>query len=94
MDFDFILKNGLNGYISLINSQPKATELHKAIKIVLNSLADLSLRYSEICTDKKLSDILKKVPLQAADTFYEAIQAVWFVFQLCPDSLGRIDQYL
>ncbi len=94
LDFDFILKNGLNGYISLINSQPKATELHKAMKIVLHSLAELSLRYSEICTDKKLSDILKKVPLQAADTFYEAIQAVWFVFQLCPDSLGRIDQYL
>jgi formate C-acetyltransferase len=94
LDFDFILKNGLKGYINLINSRPEKNELHKAMEMVLNSIDELSRRYSEICTDNKLSDVLRKVPMNPAETFYEAVQSVWFIFQLCPDSLGRIDQYL
>ncbi len=94
LDFDFVLKNGLNGYIDLINSQPEKNELHRAMKIVLDSLGELSRRYADICTDSELSEVLRRVPMNPAQTFYEAVQAVWFMFQLCPDSLGRIDQYL
>ncbi len=94
LDFDFVLKNGLNGYIDLINSQPEKNELHRAMEIVLGSLGELSRRYADMCTDSELSDVLRRVPVNPAQTFYEAVQAVWFMFQLCPDSLGRIDQYL
>lgn len=94
LDFDSILKNGLKGYIDIIDRQNPKNELQMAMKEVLCSLGDLSERYSEICTDGKLSKILKKVPMQKAESFYEAVQSVWFMFQLCPDSLGRIDQYL
>lgn len=71
LDFDFILKNGLKGYINLINSRPEKNELHKAMEMVLNSIDELSRRYSEICTDNKLSDVLRKVPMNPAETFYE-----------------------
>lgn len=37
---------------------------------------------------------MSKVPYYPAESFYEAIQAVWSVFLITPDSLGRIDQYL
>lgn len=94
LDFDFILNNGLKGFIDLIDAQKTKNELHKAMKEILLSIGDLSERYSEICTDSELSAILKKVPMQKAESFYEAVQSVWFMFQLCPDSLGRIDQYL
>ena len=46
LDFDFILKNGLKGYINLINSRPEKNELHKAMEMVLNSIDELSRRYS------------------------------------------------
>ncbi len=94
LDFEFVLNNGLKGYIDLIDKQTQKNELLEAMKIVLNSLGELSLRYSGICKDEKLSKNLKKVPMYPCETFYEAVSALWFVFQLCPDSLGRIDQYL
>lgn len=94
LDFDFVLKNGLKGYIDLINSRTEKNELHTAMEIVLDSLNELSCRYADICTDSELSNVMRKVPMNPAETFYEAVQSVWFMFQLCPDSLGRIDQYL
>jgi formate C-acetyltransferase len=34
------------------------------------------------------------VPYYPAETFYEAVQSIWFAFLLMPDSLGRLDQVL
>lgn len=94
LDFDFILKKGLEGYIKLIEDIPNKNEMHEAMKLVLESLGNLSERYAKLCTDAELSQILKNVPMKPAKSFYEAVQSVWFMFQLCADSLGRIDQYL
>jgi formate C-acetyltransferase len=41
-----------------------------------------------------LSRICKRVPLYPATTFYEGIQASYFVFMFLPDSPGRLDQFL
>ena len=42
----------------------------------------------------RMSEICKNVPMNAASDFYEAVQSIWFMFLLMPDSLGRLDQYL
>lgn len=75
LDFEFILNNGLKGYIDLIDKQTQKNELLEAMKIVLNLLGELSLRYSGICKDEKLSKNLKKVPMYPCETFYEAVSA-------------------
>ncbi len=94
LDYGFLLTHGLRGCIEMIDAQPQPNRQHEAMRIVLHALGDLSSRYAQICTDSALAAILRRVPMQPAETFREAVQAVWFLFQLCPDSLGRIDQYL
>src|SRR5699024_4769724 len=49
----------------------------------------------------EIARIMRKVPYQPADSFYEAIQAVWFVHLILQIesnghsvSYGRLDQYL
>lgn len=42
----------------------------------------------------RMEKTLRKVPFEPADDLYEAIQSVWTMFLVLPDSLGRIDQYL
>ncbi len=94
LDYDFIIKNGLKGYIDMLDGIKDKNELQIAMQKVLYSLGALSERYAENCTDPKLAEIMRRVPMLPARSFYEAVQSVWFMFQLCPDSLGRIDQYL
>jgi len=94
LDYDFILKNGLLGYIKFIDEHKEKNDLLKAMKKSLYGASRLFERYARMCTDKKLSKIAAKVPMNPAENFYEAVQSVWSMFQLCSDSLGRIDQYL
>ena len=42
----------------------------------------------------QMAEICRKVPLNPAESFWEAVQSYWFMFMLFPDGLGRIDQYL
>ena len=87
----------------------KKKEFYECCLIELDAVSDLARRYSQTAFEMseskdeprkselvKLSQILKKVPDEPAETFYEAIQSVQFflstLFGLFP--LGRPDRYL
>jgi trans-4-hydroxy-L-proline dehydratase len=78
---------------------------------------DLAARYSEVCRQmaaeesepqrqkelNHMADMLKRVPWEAPQTFWEAVQALWITHMLVMadenypgpgDSFGRLDQYL
>lgn len=42
----------------------------------------------------KLAEALKKVPMNPAETFYEAMLSLYFTYAFVPDSIGCIDRYL
>ena len=42
----------------------------------------------------RLSLALKKVPLKPAESFYEAVLSLFFLYGYIPDSIGLIDRYL
>lgn len=42
----------------------------------------------------ELSEALKKVPEYPAESFYEAVLCLYFVYPFIPDSIGLIDRYL
>ncbi|MCL2661834.1 MAG: glycyl radical protein [Oscillospiraceae bacterium] len=76
--------------------------------IATSELADLATsERAEVATPERaaelreISRICRKVPMQAADTFHEAVQSLWFihlVLQIESNghslSYGRLDQYL
>lgn len=87
----------------------------EAVKITLDSVINFAHRYaylaeemSERCENeerckelKKIAEICRKVPENPAESFYEAVQSVWFIHlvqQIESNghsvSLGRLDQYL
>ncbi|MDR2630525.1 MAG: glycyl radical protein [Spirochaetaceae bacterium] len=88
---------------------------YRAVIIVVDATAAFARRYAELarCMAREEGDplrkaellemgrILDKVPYEAAETFYEAVQALWLV-HLCLQiesnghslSYGRMDQYL
>lgn len=80
------------------------SHFYQAILIVIDAISDFAERYAvlaETCGRSELATILRKVPMQPADTFYEAIQSVWMthlVLQIESNghslSYGRIDQFL
>lgn len=107
LDFEYILTHGIEGYAAeiekklekLSESESEKASFYKAMLSVLHAIKAMNERYAEECGNvtfcgEKLSDVLKKVPVHPAETFYEAVQSVWTMFQFVPDSLGRIDQYL
>ena len=79
-----------------------------ACEVVLNAVLNFAKRYSDKafemaqnCKDVKrkkelleISEILKKVPENPAESFREALQSIWFIYLLCPDGFGRLDKYL
>ncbi|MDQ7992379.1 MAG: glycyl radical protein [Propionicimonas sp.] len=88
---------------------------YRAVLITLDAVVDFAHRYADLAADlaatepdparsaelREMSRILNRVPEQPAQTFHEAVQAVWLV-QLCLQvesnghslSYGRLDQYL
>jgi formate C-acetyltransferase len=87
----------------------------RAMKISLKALITFARRYSALAKEKakketdperkaeleKIAEICYKVPAEPAENFYEALQAVWFVY--CVIMLegygpgfgfGRMDQYM
>lgn len=54
---------------------------------------------TETCKKRKnelllASETFKKIPMNPAETFYEAISSLYFVFDLQPDGLGLLDRLL
>lgn len=88
---------------------------YNAVLIVLEAVHTFALRYSQLAKEKaekevdekrkaellEISRICQKVPYEPADTFYEAMQSVWFIqliLQIESNghslSYGRFDQYM
>ncbi len=80
-----------------------------AVSIYTKRFADLAFSLASNAMEKKdesrlmkIHRALLKVPMQPADDFFEAVQAVWIMHSLIPISdnswasisLGRLDQYL
>ncbi|MBW2154388.1 MAG: glycyl radical protein [Deltaproteobacteria bacterium] len=87
----------------------------KAVSIVCKAAADFGRRYAavarnmaETCSDQRrceelmeIAEVCERVPARPAETFREALQAVWFAFLMAQIEsnghsmcLGRFDQYL
>ena len=89
-------------------SNPDRLNLLEGMAICLNAISERYLLYAKASEDMAaaaskekdkdrymaIAHNCRKVPMHPADTFYEAIQAIWSMFLINPDSLGRIDQYL
>jgi pyruvate formate-lyase/glycerol dehydratase family glycyl radical enzyme len=95
--------------------QLKKSFFYRAVLITLDAVVTFAHRYAALAADLattepdpnrrtellEMSRILTKVPEQPAETFHEAVQAVWLI-QLCLQvesnghslSYGRFDQYL
>lgn len=88
---------------------------YNAVLIVLEAVHTFALRYSQLAKEKaekevdekrkaellEISRICQKVPYEPAETFYEAMQSVWFIqliLQIESNghslSYGRFDQYM
>lgn len=115
MGFDEALRKGLDAYEREIDGYLSAdcdaerTEVRISMKRALASLRRWHQRYMEalegkINTDpqerlKRIRDNLKTVPFAPPQTFYQALQSLWFSFAFARLSanwpgLGRMDEYL
>ena len=92
----------------------KKSYFYRAIHIVLDAVEAFALRYAALAEEQaksalperakellELARICRKVPMQPAETFHEAIQSVWLlhvVLQIESNghslSYGRLDQYV
>jgi len=92
----------------------KKSYFYRSILIVLDAVETFALRYAQLAEEqaltaeperakelKEIARICRKVPMQAADTFKEAVQSLWFihlVLQIESNghslSYGRLDQFL
>jgi len=89
-------------------TKPEQMKFLDSLSKTCDKLIAISTEYSEAClaaAEKtnctrrknellKMAEICKKVPLNPAESFWEAVQSYWFMFMLFPDGLGRLDQYL
>lgn len=91
----------------------KRSYFYRAILIVLDAVEALAARYAQLAEETALSAppqrgaelremarILRKVPMEPAETFHEAVQSVWLmhvILQIESNghslSYGRLDQY-
>ncbi|MBN2323099.1 MAG: hypothetical protein JXQ30_05135 [Spirochaetes bacterium] len=89
------------------------SEWYDAVIIALSSAGILAKRYADLCeysageaeTEERRKELLtiagvcRKVPMQPADSFHEALESVWLVHAILHStlnytSIGRVDQYL
>ena len=105
-----------NGFSSREKKGPKGAEL-RAMMTAATMPRDLAYKYSAVCAKTaesekdetrksellEMSRILKKVPWEPAETFWEALQSLWITHMLVMSdenypgpgvSFGRLDQYL
>lgn len=93
--------------------EPETRDFLESSRFTLNAAIGLSERYAKLVCQiaeqeqdatrraelEEIARICDKVPNKPADSFYEALQSVWFVHMLLHSTLsytplGRIDQYL
>ena len=94
----------------------KSYHFYKSFIGVVDAMVDYAERYAKLAEEMaedtdiskkrkkellKLADICRKVPAKPAETFYEAVQFVWFIHLILQIesnghsySYGRLDQYL
>jgi pyruvate-formate lyase len=91
----------------------KKISFYKAVKICCNALVDYAKKFAELAERKadqendaarknellEIARICRKVPLEPAGSFYEALHSIWFVHLAFHStvshlSLGRLDQVL
>ena len=108
-----MLNLGIKGYLDLF--QDKKGPLYDAARIACEGIVTYSSRLSDEAERqareekdpqrylelKDIARICRKVPLEPAETFHEALQSLWLTHMgVCLESLnsaisfGRIDQYL
>ena len=109
------LRNSLKpGKLSGMMDQPDdKLAFYKAVRICLEAVVEYANEFAKLAEDeakneedqirknelKKIAEICKKVPNEPAETFYEALQSIWFVHLALHStlnfvSLGRLDQIL
>lgn len=109
IDFETVVKKGVN---AIKEDAIRAYEKHKNTdrepfaKSCLSCIESMEIwhrRYLDILKDmpdyKDNYENLKKVPFQPAESFYEAVQSIWFTFafvRLCGNwpGIGRLDWLL
>jgi pyruvate formate-lyase/glycerol dehydratase family glycyl radical enzyme len=112
-NYEKMIKRGVKGYLQ--SMEGKEDDLHHAARIACEglvlyaeNLADEAERLASSEQDsvraeelKEMARICRKVPLNPAETFHEAVQSLWLTHMaVCLEginsavSLGRIDQYL
>ncbi|MBL1229170.1 glycyl radical protein [Enterococcus sp. BWB1-3] len=99
--------------LTVLENQKKLY-FYESVLITLDAVQNFALRYAKLAEEKarlssperavelkEMARVLKKVPYEPAETFYEAIQSVWMiqlVLQIESNghslSYGRMDQYL
>lgn len=93
----------------------KKYHFYEAILIVIDAIKNFAKRYSNLAKEMaqkendetrkleliEIARIMDKVPYEASDSFYEAVQSMWFVHLILQIesnghslSYGRMDQYL
>ncbi|MCL2034938.1 MAG: glycyl radical protein [Oscillospiraceae bacterium] len=92
----------------------KKSYFYRAIRIVLDAVEAYALRFAALAEEQagaetprraaeltEIARICRKVPMQPAETFHEALQSVWFlhlILQIESNghslSYGRFDQYI
>jgi pyruvate formate-lyase/glycerol dehydratase family glycyl radical enzyme len=112
-DYEKMIRLGIRGYLDSIKGQDG--DLCRAAEIACEGLADFARRLADEAarlaeTEKdsvraeelrRIADVCRRVPVSPAETFHEALQALWFTHMtVCLEGLnsavsfGRIDQYL
>jgi len=88
-------------------------DFYRAVRIACEAVVEYAGRFADLARDKRRTEsdlrrraelaeierICRKVPLEPADTFHEALQSIWFVHTALHASmnlisLGRLDQVL
>ena len=92
----------------------KKDNFYRAITITLDAVEAFALRYAALADEqaktatgeraaelREIARICRKVPMQPAETFHEAVQSVWFIHLILQIesnghslSYGRFDQYI
>ncbi|MBC2717120.1 MAG: formate acetyltransferase [Desulfobacteraceae bacterium] len=112
-NYEKMLKLGVKGYMKAM--EKKEDDLHKATRITCEGLVAFATRMAQeaerLAAEEKdevrvkelveIARICRKVPLEPADTFHEALQSLWLTHMgvnlegiNSAISFGRMDQYL
>ncbi len=109
IDFETVVKKGVNAIkedVLRAYEKHKNTEKEPFAKSCLSCIESMEIwhrRYLDILKDlpeyNNNYENLKKVPFQPAESFYEAVQSIWFTFafvRLCGNwpGIGRLDWLL